>query len=106
GQRAIGDYVVAATEGPDDVLAPLVLARWAGVDDRKSGAVGMDLAPLFESGPSLAGSGETLSALLADPSYREHVRARDVPQPAYIGYAEAGRDGGFVAMRVSAYLAQ
>ncbi len=106
GQRAIGDYIVAATAGADDVLAPLVLARWAGVDDRKSGAVGMDIAPLFESGPSLDAAGQTLGTLLADPSYREHLRARGVPQPAYIGYGEAGRDGGFVAMRVSAYLAQ
>src|SRR5690606_11670008 len=35
GQHAIGNYVVAATEGADDILAPLVLSRWAGVDDRK-----------------------------------------------------------------------
>ncbi len=27
-----------ATQGPEDLLAPLVLARWAGVDDRRSGA--------------------------------------------------------------------
>jgi phosphoenolpyruvate carboxylase len=106
GPQAIGDYIVACTEGPDDVLAALVVARWAGVDDRKSGAVGMDFAPLFESGASLDNAAATLTALLADPSYREHLRARGKPQPAYIGYAEAGRDGGFVAMRVSAYLAQ
>src|SRR5690606_12030387 len=29
GTQAIGDYVVAATQGEDDILAPLVLARWA-----------------------------------------------------------------------------
>src|SRR5690606_17322337 len=106
GQHAIGNYVVAATEGADDILAPLVLSRWAGVDDRKSGVVGMDFSPLFESGASLDTAGATLSMLLADPSYREHVRARGVAQPVYIGYAEAGRDGGFLAMRVAAYQAQ
>jgi phosphoenolpyruvate carboxylase len=106
GQQAIGDYIVASTEGPDDVLAALVVARWAGVDDRKSGAVGMDFAPLFESGASLDAAAATLAALLEDPCYREHLKARGRPQPVYIGYAEAGRDGGFVAMRTSAYFAQ
>lgn len=106
GQNAIGDYVVAGTEGADDVLAALVVARWAGVDDRKSGAVGMDFSPLFETGASLDAAGATLATLLSDPSYREHLRARGMPQPAYIGYAEASRDGGFVSMRASAYHAQ
>src|SRR5690606_39264641 len=61
GQHAIGNYVVAATEGADDILAPLVLSRWAGVDDRKSGEVGMDFSPLFETGASLDAAGATLS---------------------------------------------
>jgi phosphoenolpyruvate carboxylase len=106
GTRAIGEYVVAATQGPDDILAPLVLARWAGVDDRKSGIVGMDFAPLFESTGSLAQAGDTLGALLAEPSYHAHLKARGVPQPVYIGYAEAGRDAGYLAMRFAAYDAQ
>jgi phosphoenolpyruvate carboxylase len=106
GTRAIGEYVVAATEGPDDILAPLALARWAGVDDRRSGTVGLDFAPLFESGSSLGGAGATLRALLADPSYQEHLRARGLPQPVYIGYAEASRDGGYLAMRFAAHAAQ
>ncbi len=106
GERAIGDYVVAATEGADDILAALVLARWAGVDDRKSGAVGLDFAPLFQSGASLDAASATLATLLADETYRAHLQARGVPQPVYIGYAEAGRDGGYLAMRHSAYEAQ
>jgi len=106
GERAIGEYIVSATEGADDLLAALVVARWAGVDDRKSGAVGLDFAPLFESGPSLAESGRILETLLGDASYREHLKARGRPQPVYIGYAEAGRDGGFLPMRVAAYQAQ
>jgi phosphoenolpyruvate carboxylase len=106
GARAIGSYIIAGTQGADDLLAPLVLARWAGVDDQRSGAVGMDFAPLFESGDSLRSAGSTMQEVLSNPDYREHLLARAVPQPLYIGYSEAGRDGGYLAMRMAAYDAQ
>jgi phosphoenolpyruvate carboxylase len=106
GERAIGSYVVAGTEGPDDILAPLVLARWAGVDDRRSGTVGMDFAPLFESGDSLRAAGTIMREVLSNTSYREHLAARAVAQPLFIGYSEAGRDSGYLAMRLAAFDAQ
>jgi phosphoenolpyruvate carboxylase len=64
GPRAIGSYIVGACEGVDDILAPLVLARWAGVDDRRSGAVGLDFAPLFGSVESMGACGEIASAAI------------------------------------------
>src|SRR5690606_31541255 len=54
----------------------------------------------------LDAAGATLDALLGDASYRAHLQARGVPQPVYIGYAEAARDGGYLAMRVAAFQAQ
>ncbi len=106
GARAIGSYIVGAAEGVDDILAPLVLARWAGVDDRRAGSVGLDFAPLFGSVEGLDASGQMLRELLAHPAYREHLRARAAPQPVLIGYSEAGRECGYLAMRVAAYEAQ
>jgi phosphoenolpyruvate carboxylase len=106
GERAIGSYVVAATEGPDDILAPLVLARWAGVDDRRSGVVGMDFAPLFESGDSLRAAGRIMREVLDNADYREHLAARAVPQPLLVGYSEAGRDSGYLGMRMAVFDAQ
>lgn len=103
GARAIGSYIIGAAEGVDDILAPMVLARWAGVDDRRAGAVGLDFAPLFGSVASLAAAGDTLRDLLAHPGYREHLRARATPQPAIIGYSEAGRECGYLAMRLAAH---
>ena len=49
GKDAIGYYVVSGTQNADDVLAPLLLARWAEAYDRVSGEVAVDIAPLFES---------------------------------------------------------
>ena len=106
GPRAIGSYIVGAAEGVDDILAPLVLARWAGVDDRRSGTVGLDFAPLFGSVESMNAAGEILGELLAHPGYREHLRARAAPQPVLVGYSEAGRECGYLAMRIAAHDAQ
>jgi phosphoenolpyruvate carboxylase len=106
GELAIGNYIVAGTQGPEDILAPLVLARWAGVDDRRSGAVGMDFAPLFESESALRAAGGVMAALLDNAGYREHLAARAAPQPLFIGYSEAGRDCGYLAMRLAAFDAQ
>jgi phosphoenolpyruvate carboxylase len=106
GERSIGNYIVAGTQGAEDLLAPLVLARWAGVDDRRSGAVGLDFAPLFESSDSLRSAGRIMRELLANEGYREHLAARGVPQPLFVGYSQAGRDSGYMAMRLAAYDAQ
>jgi phosphoenolpyruvate carboxylase len=106
GDRSIGNYIVAATQNAGDLLAPLVLARWAGVDDRRAGVVGMDFAPLFESAESLREAGSTMRDLLANPDYRGHLAARCVPQPLFVGYTQAGRDVGYLAMRLATYDAQ
>ncbi len=37
GGRAIGEYIVSGAQGPEDVLAVLLLARWADITDKRSG---------------------------------------------------------------------
>ena len=37
GERAIGSYIVAGAEGADDLLAVLLLARWADTTDKRTG---------------------------------------------------------------------
>jgi phosphoenolpyruvate carboxylase len=45
GARSIGEYIVSGAEGPEDVLAVLLLARWADVIDKRSGECALDVAP-------------------------------------------------------------
>jgi phosphoenolpyruvate carboxylase len=106
GSRSIGNYIVSATSGADDVLAPLVLARWAGADDRRHGQVGLDFAPLFESAESLRDAGRTMQSLLDNRSYRVHLTERAQPQTVLVGYSQGSRDSGYVAMRLAAFDAQ
>jgi len=106
GEQAVGYYVVSGVTGADDVLAPLVLARWAGAYDKRSGQVAIDVAPMFESVESLAASGQVMRQLLADPVYQLHLAARRNRQCVHIGYTEGSRDSGFMATRMAAHDAQ
>ncbi len=106
GRDAIGYYVVSNTQGADDVLAPLLLARWAEAYDRASGEVAVDIAPLFESVEALEHCGEVMRTLLGDPVYRRHLDARGRTQCALVGYSDSNKDSGICASRFAAYRAQ
>ncbi len=106
GKDAIGYYVVSGTNGADDVLAPLLLARWAEAYDRVSGEIAVDIAPMFESVESLERCGEVMRTLLGDPLYRRHLEARGNTQCALIGYSDPNKEAGICAARFAAYRAQ
>src|SRR5688572_11521157 len=106
GPDAVGYYVVSGTHGADDVLAPLLIARWAEAYDRVSGEVAVDIAPMFESLDSLEHCSTTMRTLLGDPLYRRHLDARGRTQCALIGYSDPNKEGGICASRFAAYRAQ
>jgi phosphoenolpyruvate carboxylase len=99
GADAIGPYVVSSTRGVDDVLAVLVLARWADTADRRSGDVPADVAPLFESAESLARCGEVMGALFKEEVYRRHLIGRGNHQYVMLGYAASNKESGAVMSR-------
>jgi len=105
GARAIGPYIISMSEGPDDILAVLTLARWAGlVDD--DGRVPLDVAPLFETVGDLNAAPEVMRGLFADPRYADHLAARDKRQVVMVGYSDSNKDGGLAASRWSLREAQ
>jgi len=106
GSEAVGDYIVSGTQGADDVLAVLLLARWAGVTDRKSDEVPFDIVPLFESMNALENCGEVVRTLLSVPVYQRHLRARGDQQVALIGYSDSNKEAGIAASRWATHGAQ
>jgi phosphoenolpyruvate carboxylase len=106
GRDAIGYYVVSGTQGADDVLAPLLLARWAEAYDRNSGEVAVDLAPLFESVDVLERCGDVMRTLLGDPLYRRHLESRGRTQCTLVGYSDSNKESGILAARHAIYRAQ
>ncbi len=106
GARSIGEYIVSGTHGPEDVLAVLLLARWAEVIDRRTGECALDVAPSLESINAIENAGTILAGLLAEPAYRSHLGARNDRQIVLIGYSECNKQGGIAASRWAMQTAQ
>ncbi len=106
GADAIGLYIVSGAAQADDMLAPLVLARWAGAYDKRSGEVALDVAPLFDGVSTLENCGEVMREVLADSVYGRHLEARGRMQTVLIGFSESNQESGLVASRLAAYRAQ
>ena len=106
GPDAIGLYIVGGAAQADDVLAPLVLARWAEAYDKSSGEVALDVAPQFDTvgdaralrrGDARAARGWGLQA---------PPRSARPLQTVLIGYSDSNQESGIVASRFAAYRAQ
>ena len=105
GSEAIGPYIISMTEGPDDALAVLLIARAGGLVDA-SGNVALDVAPLFETVTDLEGARDTMAALMAHPAYASHLAARGGRQLVMVGYSDSAKDSGIAASRWSLIRAQ
>ena len=84
GDRAIGEYIVSGAEGPEDVLAVLLLARWADITDKHTGECPLDVAPLLESVARSRMRATLLRGL--------HMRAGVSPPPRGARQSPMGRD--------------
>jgi phosphoenolpyruvate carboxylase len=106
GGRAVGEYIVSGARGAEDVLAVLLLARWADITNKRSGECPLDVAPLLESIDTLETAGEMLLALHAEPAYRRHLESRGNRQIVVLGYSDTNKQGGIAASRWALQLAQ
>jgi len=106
GGQAIGEYIASGAQGPQDVLAVLLLARWADITDKRSGQSPLDVAPMLESIGSLETAGELLRGLYGEAAYRSHLESRGNRQSVVIGYSDTNKQGGIAASRWALQVAQ
>ncbi len=105
GEEAIRRYVISFTSGAEDVAILLRLAELAGDRDVPATATAgfgpgvpeLDVVPLFESAEALEHADQILEALLDDPAYRAHLRARSDRQEVMLGYSDSNKESGFLA---------
>ncbi len=101
GPECVGTAIISLTRSPADVLSVLWLWRWArakaAARSEPVSASDIDISPLFEKINDLAHAHETLSAILDEPCYREHVAGRGHRQIVMVGYSDSTKDGGYLA---------
>ena len=94
GDQIVQSYIVSMTRGADDLLAPAVLAREAGLLDLGAGVARLGFVPLFETIDDLRAAGRVLQELLAVEPYRRLVGLRGDVQEVMVGYSDSNKDGG------------
>ncbi|MBU51884.1 MAG: hypothetical protein CL920_24605 [Deltaproteobacteria bacterium] len=100
GASSLGPFIISMTQGPADILAVLLMARWCGNAD------GQRIVPLFETVDDLNAAPAILKRLFSVPAYREHLASCGDHQMIMVGYSDSNKDGGFLASRWSLHQAQ
>ncbi len=98
GSRAIGVFLVRHCQGSDDVLAALILARWADLNN-SDGSIALDVAPEFDTNQELGQSGQLLAELLDDSFYRNNLTARGSQQTVMLSNADSSRENSLATSR-------
>lgn len=107
GPELLGPYIVSMTHGPEDILAPLLLAKWHGLClDPNRNKEGLVFVPLFETREDLRAAPAVMGDLFTHPAYKPHLERANREQIIMIGYSDSNKDAGYMAANWELFQAQ
>ncbi len=98
GPQAIGALLVRHCGGVDDILAAMLLARWADIHS-SDGTIPLDFVPCFENNTELRRAAPMMSELMAHELYRRNLEARSAHQTVMLSISDATADGSVAGSR-------
>jgi phosphoenolpyruvate carboxylase len=96
GPASVQNVIISKTAGASDLLELAVLLKEVGLLRPATGALHVNLVPLFETIADLQRAGEVMDRLLRVPVYRALLRSRGDVQEVMLGYSDSNKDGGFL----------
>lgn len=103
---SIESYIISAADAPSDALEVLLLMKESGLSGVGGNDARLRIAPLFESGESLAESPATMGRLLSLPVYQQALISSGGKQEIMIGYSDSNKDVGYLGSGWALYDAQ
>lgn len=98
--------VLSMTHGAEDMLAALLLARFAGLDRPDESTAAISIVPLFETLDDLDRSDQELKHAATSAAYAAYLQRRKGMQEIMIGYSDSNKDAGILGSSFALYRAQ
>lgn len=91
--EAIGPFILSMTRSADDLLAVLLLARYAGFGAER---LSLKVVPLFETIDDLRAAPAILRDVLSIPLAARSMKDRSGRLEIMLGYSDSNKDGGYL----------